>query len=391
MKKLTTILLLFVTLLSYSQINFENGYIIGNDGIKKEVLIRNVGWKNNPSEIEFKISEESKSEKLDIASIKEFSVNDSYKFKRFTTNIDYSSRNANDLSESANPEWKKQTVLLKLLVEGELNLYQYENGNLVRYLISSGNHETAEQLIYRQYNNVSTQIKTDYSFRNQLYTSMKSANFKSDDFRKIDYKKADLTAIFLKYNQAKTETFTDHTIKQNKSTLHLKAVAGVNMTSVEFSNGSNNSHFEFDTKAALKVGLELEAILPFNNKKWSLFLQPNFQQYKAEGKTKTVTTKIDYKFIEIPIGARHYFFLSDKSKLSLDAGYSLSFAMDSYMKYGTLETPLKKSSNYFVGMGFDYESYGIEARYGFERGLTKNSFYMGDHKSIGIALKYTFL
>ena len=390
MKKLIMALLLLSCSFSFAQINFEPGYLIENNGTKKEVLIKNIAWKNNPTEFEFKETTADKSEKIEMESVKEFSVN-SYKFVRFTINIDFSKTNANELSESANPEWKSVTVFLKLLVEGELNLYQYENGNLIRYFISSGAHQDAAQLIYRQYNENANQIKTDYSFRNQLYTAMKSAAFNADDFRKINYKKEDLTAIFVKYNQLKTEIFTDHTKQQNKSSLHLKALVGVNSTSIDFENISNRATFEFDTKATLKFGLELEAILPFNNNKWSLFLQPNFQTFKSEGKRLNVKTEIDYKFIEIPIGVRHYFFLSDKSKLSLDAGYSLSFAMDSHMKYGTSETPLKKSSNYFAGIGFDYKSYGIEARYGFNRGLTKNAAFFGNHTTIGIALKYKFL
>lgn len=390
MKKLIMALLLLSCSFSFAQINFEPGYLIENNGTKKEVLIKNIAWKNNPTEFEFKETTADKSEKIEMESVKEFSVN-SYKFVRFTINIDFSKTNANELSESANPEWKSVTVFLKLLVEGELNLYQYENGNLIRYFISSGAHQDAAQLIYRQYNENANQIKTDYSFRNQLYTAMKSAAFNADDFRKINYKKEDLTAIFVKYNQLKTEIFTDHTKQQNKSSLHLKALVGVNSTSIDFENISNRATFEFDTKATLKFGLELEAILPFNNNKWSLFLQPNFQTFKSEGKRLNVKTEIDYKFIEIPIGVRHYFFLSDKSKLSLDAGYSLSFAMDSHMKYGTSETPLKKSSNYFAGIGFDYKSYGIEARYGFDRGLTKNAAFFGNHTTIGIALKYKFL
>lgn len=390
MKKLIMALLLLSCSFSFAQINFEPGYLIDNNGTKKEVLIKNIAWKNNPTEIEFKKATADKSEKIEMASVKEFNVN-SYKFVRFTINIDFSKTNANELSESANPEWKSVTVFLKLLVEGELNLYQYENGNLIRYFISSGAHQDAAQLIYRQYNENANQIKTDYSFRNQLYTAMKSAAFNADNFRKINYKKEDLTAIFVKYNQSKTEIFRDHTKKQNKSSLHLKALVGVNSTSIDFENISNRATFEFDRKATLKVGLELEAILPFNNNKWSLFLQPNFQTFKSEGKRLNVKTEIDYTFIEIPIGVRHYFFLSDKSKLSLDAGYSLSFAMDSYMKYGTSETPLKKSSNYFAGIGFDYKSYGIEARYGFDRGLTKNASFFGNHTTIGIALKYKFM
>lgn len=390
MKKLTCILFLIVCFSSFAQINYEQGYFIGNNGIKKEVYIKNIAWKNNPTEIEFKSSVDGKSEKLDISEIKEFSVSDSYKFKRFATSVDISSNDAGKLSESASPDWKKQVVMLKLLVEGKINLYQYENGNLVRYFISTGNHETAEQLIYRQYIIEATQIKTDFSFRNQLYTLMKSENFNASKFRKVRYSKDNLTALFVSFNQTKTENISDYTKKQNKSSFNLKAVAGINMTSADFSNLVNDVTFEFDSKAVFKMGIEAEAILPFNNNKWSLFVQPNFQHYEAEGKRLAVKTEIDYKFIEVPIGARHYFFLNQKSKLFIDAGYSLSFTKNSNMKYGSAETPVVKSSNYFVGVGFDYNKIGIEARYGFDRGLTKHTLFVGDHKTIGLALRYKF-
>lgn len=51
MKKLIIVFLIFLPILSFSQINFESGYIIRNNNIKTECLIRNVAWKNNPTNI----------------------------------------------------------------------------------------------------------------------------------------------------------------------------------------------------------------------------------------------------------------------------------------------------------------------------------------------------
>ena len=151
MKKII-LLFIFISSPIFSQINFETGYFIKNNNVKTDCLIRNIGWQKNPTEIEYKLNENDKSQKATISEIKEFNVGDSYKYKRFTINIDRSSSDINNLSREKNPVWKEETLLLKILVEGEINLYQYEDINFVRYFISSGNHETAEQLVYKEYN-----------------------------------------------------------------------------------------------------------------------------------------------------------------------------------------------------------------------------------------------
>ena len=49
------ILLLLTTILSlnsYSQINFDKGYFINDSNQKVDCLIKNIDWKNNPTEIE---------------------------------------------------------------------------------------------------------------------------------------------------------------------------------------------------------------------------------------------------------------------------------------------------------------------------------------------------
>lgn len=50
------ILFLLITILSlncYSQISFQKGYYIDNTNQKINCLIKNIDWKNNPTEFEY--------------------------------------------------------------------------------------------------------------------------------------------------------------------------------------------------------------------------------------------------------------------------------------------------------------------------------------------------
>lgn len=391
MKKLTYFLLLFLSFSTFAQNNFEEGYIIENEENKKVVFIRNNDWNNNPTQISFKATDNGAVEIIEIGNIAEFGIGERFKFKRFTTDIDFSSTNSSKLSEKSTPEWKKQTVLLKILVEGETNLYQFDNGNLVRYFFSSGKSETVEPLVYRQYLEKSNQAKTDNTFRSQLYTLMKSANFSAADFRRVDYKKNDLIALFEKYNQTKSGNYTTYSKNQNKSSFNLKAVAGLSNSQIEFSSLITGATYDFGNQTSLKIGLEAECVLPFNNNKWSVFVDPNYQHFKADKQVSYFVASLDYKYLEIPIGVRHYFFLNDKSKIFINAGYSVSFSLNSKMSYASQEADLSKATNYFAGLGYSYQKFALEARFNSKKKLTKNQTLIGEQKGFNFALSYSFL
>ena len=77
------LLFLLITILSfncYSQISFEKGYYIDNSNQKTNCLIKNIDWKNNPTQFEYKLSENSESKKKTIESIKEFGINNISKY-----------------------------------------------------------------------------------------------------------------------------------------------------------------------------------------------------------------------------------------------------------------------------------------------------------------------
>ena len=393
MKKLSSLILLLICVTSWSQINFEPGYFISNNGQKTECLIKNIAWKNNPTDFEYITAKGEPSKKGTITDVSEFNVGNAYKFKRFAVKMDRSSNNLATLSSQMSPDLKQETLFLKILVEGDLTLYQYEESNLIRYFMSSGG-QNPEQLIYKQYLINASQTGENLQFRQQLSNAMKSGKISNSDLKKIKYRKDDLTALFLKYNSTSNSVVINFEEKQNKSYINLKVIAGVNSASFEASNTTNKSNnLDFDEKLIFKIGLEVEYVMPFNQNKWSLFAAPNFQAYKASTKVSFLTSEIDYSFIEIPLGVRHYFFLSNDSKIFLNAGYSLSLNLKSDLNIGSTKYDLEKSSNYFAGIGYSYSRYSAEVRYNFSRGLLDSNYayWSSSYKSFGLNLGYKFL
>lgn len=72
MKKQLSVLVAFTffSQCSYSQIVFEDGYFINESDQKINCLIKNVDWKNNPNEFEYRVSLADAVQKADIQSVK---------------------------------------------------------------------------------------------------------------------------------------------------------------------------------------------------------------------------------------------------------------------------------------------------------------------------------
>lgn len=396
MKKLTLLFFALFPLLSIGQINFEPGYFISNNGVKTECLIKNWDWRNNPKNFEYVLKENEPINSKSIAEVSEFKVSNNYKFIRFNVKIDKSSEQLTELSDEKEPEWSQETQFLKVLVEGDINLYLYQDNASKRFFTSAGDHKSAEQLVYKEYlsNNQQTKINKNNQFKNQLYILMKDANLALNEFKDLEYKESSLVDIAIKYNQIKNPNFIKNVVKENKGIANFKLIAGANFSSFQAEN-SLTSSINLDQKTILKIGLEFEYNLPFNKNKWSLFIDPNYQSYKAEQTQSNNLTRLEYNFIEIPIGFRHYFFLTDtnKSRIFADAGYAFSFNLDSKLiRSVNQELDVANQGNLFLGIGYSYSKYSIEFRYSLNKNLlAEYSYWTSDYKSYGFSLGYKFL
>jgi hypothetical protein len=121
-------LFLSLTLLAQSQQKFDKGYVVDNQGVKTECLIRFNDSKQNPSNVRYKLTVDSEIVLKEINQISEFGIYGFARFIRCQVKIDNSSVDYSNLSSSRNPEWRDSLVFLKELVEGKARLYSYSDG-----------------------------------------------------------------------------------------------------------------------------------------------------------------------------------------------------------------------------------------------------------------------
>ena len=382
MKKTFSVLFSFCIVLICAQIKFEKGYIITSNDVKKEVLIKNQGWANNPSSFAYKTDKESGESTGIPSTIKEFGIYNDVKYVTYNGDIDYSSDNTGDLSSNKEPEFKKASVFLKEIVTGNKNLYSYQGQNVIRYFYSDSN-SSIQPLIYKKYffNGNNLQIAANEEYINQLKTIFSDDNNTQILAIKTRYTSNDLNKIFKEYNSKISGTAEKESFSETKrnSKFNLAIRPGLNFYSpVEITKTFSNEGLP--SKTGFRIGVEAELVLPFNKNKWSIVVEPTFSLYSNKATIRTndnlYNINVDnYSFISIPLSVRHYMFINDKSKIFINAGINVltlktSSSKDFPIDYdGYVFDRLKLSSSQafksaVFGIGYNYNNkYIIEARY----------------------------
>ncbi len=409
-KKLFLIIALSLSYNTYSQISFEKGYYIDNSDKKVECFIRNVDWKNNPTEFEYKLTETSEKKTLKIQSAKEFGVYNELKYIRSTVNIERSNPNStNALSDSGEPISNEEELFLKVLIEGEANLYLYSDGNLTKYFYNIKNSEI-EQLIYIKYKTLQHTIKLNQHYKQQLLLNLKCSDIVMKDLSDLDFKRLELINFFIKYNECSQSKFVNYQEKQKRNFFHLTLKPRLNYSSLEITNDmAQHRYTDFGNSVGYGMGIEAEFILPFNNDKWSLFIDPSYNSIKFEdiSDNKFITYlpdgkvygKADLKSLEFPIGIRHHFFINDKSKIFINVAVNFNSYLNSTVEFdavnnsyhlNTLKTNGSTSISY--GIGYNYnKKISLELRRTTSKEFLSNyAFWYSDYKNpLSIIFGYT--
>lgn len=370
------ILSVWIGITAYAQNKFQQGYFINNSGQKTECLIQNDDWKNNPSSFKYKKSESGDVMTGRLATVKEFAITGKSKYQKFTVNIDRSSNKAAKLSTKRTAEFSNETVFLKVLVDGsKANLYSYIESNLRRYFYKKPNGKVT-QLIYKEYRSSNQGVRKNESYKAQLSSELPCDQISSSP----SYTKSSLVKYVVTYNNcdATDAALTNFTLAETKGKLRLKAKGGINYykarvtdVTVPFGNPDYNTDYTINPR----FGVELEYMLPSNNNRWSVFIEPSYQSFDDNAELVILasvniirTIEIEYQSIELPIGMRHYIPLkSDSSKLFLNGGAILDFPMgDSTIRGNDIESDI----SIFFGAGYEFKKFSVEARYSTGRQLT---------------------
>lgn len=404
-KQLLILLISFLSLNSFAQVVFEKGYIINNKDQKVECLILNVDWKNNPTEFDYKLNENSEPIKGTLGQVKEFGITNAFKYIRRDVKIDRSGTTVDNLSNDKDPKFNDEQLFLKVLVEGKANLYEYSDRSIKRYFYNKGDN-TIEQLVYKTYLVTDSDVAKNNKFRQQLWMDLQCQNITLSDVEKVEYKKKDLIKFFTKYAECFNDGVVNFAPKEKKDLFNLTLRPRINNSSLTIDNSSSKQrNTDFGSKTGFGFGVEAEYILPFNKNKWSIAIEPTFQNFKAQ-KTSNVTdvsggvqnVSVDYSSIEIPLTFRHYFFLNKNSKLFLNASYIIDLSSKSTVEFtrndgSTFNTlDLKSRNNPALGLGFKQnDKFSVELRYQTTREILGNYvFWNSNYKTVSFIFGYSF-
>jgi len=376
-----------------SQNEFKAGYYIDQNGQKHQVLIKDEDWRSNPVKFTYKASQSSAEQTGTLANITEFAVDGSADFIKATVNLDQSSLETPYLSTNVTPDYIEETVFLKVLAEGDANLY-YHQGKTLKNFFYNKNDGPIEPLVYKKYISqpldFGTQsIKENKYYQQQLERSLTCEGMTSRP-RSTQYTANDLITYFNAYN-ACTGNVKNPGISQKEPVFHLRIRPGINKSGLELNSASG--HATFEDKYNFRLGLEGELILPFKNRKWSLIAEPTYQSYTATSYYRDLEVTVYYKSIELPVGIRHYFYLNEASAFFLNASYLLDFNFgDSRFDMTTFSDMAVATinGNLALGAGYSYKRISAEFRYYTGRDLLANGedARTADYKTISLILGY---
>ncbi len=396
-------LITFLCINSYSQVLFENGYFINESNQKIECLIKNMDWKKNPTEFEYKLSQEGAILEAEIDSVKEFGINNVSKFIRADVKIDKSSNNIYELNSDRSPIFHEEQLFLKVLIEGKFSLYLYTQRNLIRFFYKTDDSEV-KQLVYKSYL-VNDKVAYNNEFKQQLinitsgYPEIKIKNIES-----VGYNKKELKQFFSKANEYLNLGSIDYSSKKYKDLFHLTIRPGLNISSLEVENVDPlYGYFDFGTAYFPRFGIEAEFFLPFNKNKWSIVVEPTYQYYSGELTKEAnvlvgglLIAKCNYQAIDLPISIRHHFYLTENSKIHVNISAVFDHSLNSHIEFsrdtGSLmkNTDLNSNINLAYGLGFKYKNkYGFEVRYLTRNILADYVHWTSNYNTLSIIFGYT--
>ncbi|MGL2964832.1 hypothetical protein ACSVH2_13500 [Flavobacterium sp. RSB2_4_14] len=420
MKKISTLVILLISILSYSQKSFVKGYYIDQANNKKEGFIEDTNPYNNPEKIYFKTSLEDKYSEISIDNIIEFKVNENYKYVKYTVDYDYDQVvNSNEIKIfGKEPNLKQKVVLLKVLVEGNVSLYKAIIDDEIFFYVKNSNDVNPKLLVHRKYNNDKSIVENN-DFRKMLYDELKSDKLLFNDFLDIDYKENELSAIFIKANTENNSLVEQNVATEKwKNKLYFKILAGV--SSYKSPYVYKNVYELTPTNVSFNdpmIGVEFSNVFGVNSKRSELFARLFYQMVKTQSNYFAVGNggfnveyffKSDFSSINLTTGYRYAIIKKGKNKLCIDGSVGISEVINGDFKIDYLVTytgpdPIPSPAEtyvfdvvstilyYNIGVGYVFnDKFGLNLEYSSNKNyLNKYSNLSGSFSNFNLIFSYT--
>jgi hypothetical protein len=380
---------LFVNIATcYSQKNFLPGYIVETNGDTVKGQIKYLNWDRTPVKITFVSEGDEKMTEYRPYDIKGFCVNGE-RYLSATVTIDDSPVRDNELVESDKPEWKTDTVFIRLLFSGSKSLFYFKDRNKKDHFII-GKDSAFETLLYRRYiQNIEgvTYSRTNEKYKGQLILYMKDYPDLQKKITYTNYNMNDLTKLFKDYYNLTGEN-TSFQNTNEKFRLEKGLLAGLSISKLRFYGPDFYlplTGVDYPRSPSYAIGGFLNIVLPRKRERISIMNELIFNSFKCKGEYidsndpniyaisysnfaysyVKLTDMFKYKlpvgrmFFYTEIGLTNGFFYKQQNHLKVEAHiYSMTYVTE------VKAVPSRKwDRGYSIGLGCGINKSFFEFRY----------------------------
>lgn len=389
--------------MTFAQTEFKKGYIVNNQHERIDCQIRNAGNDESTKNYEFRLKEGGEIQKIALSQIEEFGIDNLLKCIRALIVIDVSPIYI-ESEKDIKAKWEEGHAYLETLFEGKLaSLYYYYNDgkhlffysladNIIKPLIHKTYYIGKTPEIYQLHQKISI----DNTYKDQLKEYLACDD--SNDAYKTKYIKKDLVEYFKNYHNCKNFDYNQiYSTQTKKGKIFIKPGIFLNRNQLVITDPPKE---KFIIKNSVGFGVNAEYILPFNNNVWSVFTEANYLSYSTdktsvdfENPVMTEGYIINYKTIEIPVGLSLNINFNRSHKFYVKAAYVPQVILGgSYISFKeNKKESFSNSSRFLIGVGYNYQNWGVELRYYTPQNLTPNLYKQNsDFTHLSMKFSYSF-
>ncbi len=386
-------LLLLSGLGAFAQAAFEKGYFIGLDDKRVDCKIMIPEWNRTPTEFLYKLNDSAEVRNAGPSSVKEFGVGEGSKLISAMVDLDISSDDEANPSEIQEPDWYKQRIFLLVLVDGEASLYEYNQTTIKRYFYK-GKKQPLGQLInkiFRFKDDNPDMIRTNASFRQQLWQNVRIEGEGMETIEKLEYDKSDLVRYFTEYDQKSGVPYTVKKRKKESPGFSLRITPGGSYSLFKVVNYYYQEQvFDFPGQLGFRLGMEAELIIPYTNRTVGLVLEPTYQYFNVSAMSMGQEMSVKLSFIEFPVGARYYLFFTKDLRGFADIYYIPGFAVN-FNSEVTLDgspTDVSFKRSIAAGTGIAWKRFGAEFRWYSNKNILNGMYLASKYSRFCFILSY---
>ena len=375
-----------------AQAIFEPGSYLTSDGVEREGFILNKDWSSNPTEIRFRENPGATEELVVLEELRGFEIRGTSKYRRELLPVaPHATRNA-QLARRQNPEYPEQDILLRILVEGAATLYEHKKGAGTNFYYSVGDGPV-RRLLYNDYLDSTNARRTNMSYRRQLARDVSCEGASSDLPR---YRRDELVAYFRDYGECTGEEVVDYVALRGgvEFRARIRPGAVISQFSIE---RVNQFEVDFGTSVGLRLGVDVEMVLPLRGGQYALFLEPTYISRSGTGEFGTRDTRVvdfEYRAIELPLGVRYYR-RAGRGRVFADVAAATTVNFPTVFDFPNLVLLEAPATSFSAGLavGYEYqERWSASARVQTGRNVLNGySSWRANYPSATIMLGYRFL